>query len=117
MSHEGVSISHPEFKRGRFRELSEEGIKLNLSIVVGRLRDIMSASKKKMNPGEVVQLANALSGLTRIGLALESREQERQAIIEQVRGEFVIQARQLFQANPELARQVEEVMSSVQLVD
>ena len=117
MSHVGVSITHPDFKPGRFRDLSEEGIKTNLTIVVTRLRDIMDGPKKKMNPDEVYKLANALSGLVRTGLLLESREQERQVIVEQVRGEFIALTKSTFARYPELAQQIEEVVASIQVTD
>lgn len=107
----------PNFKPGKFRELSEEGIKTNLNIVVGRLRDIMAGPKKGMNPDEVYKMANALSGLVRTGLLLEGREQERAQMVEQVRQEFIALTRSTFSRYPELAQQVEEVMSSIQLAE
>lgn len=107
----------PNFKPGRFSKLSEEGVRTNLNIIVGRLRDIMAGPKKNMNSDEVYKLSNALVGTIKAGALLESREQERAQIAEQVRQEFIALTRSTFARHPELAQQVEEVMSSIHLAE
>jgi hypothetical protein len=110
---EGQQISHPDWKPGKFRELSTEGLKMNLTIITDRLHKILSSKKKKLDSGEVYRLSLALSGLIRAGLALENRENERQAIIEQVRVEFALIARQEFSKHPELLEQIDAITATV----
>jgi hypothetical protein len=113
----GTGFSEPGWKPGKFKELSIEGLQTNLEIIVTRLKAILKGPKKKINADETYKLSNALSGLIRTGLHLQDAEQQRQAMLEQVREEFALIAKQEFQKYPALLEQIDSISSTIKLTD
>lgn len=114
---EGQQIAHPDWKPGKFRALTTEGLQINLNIIVSRLKQLLRGPRKNIDSAEIYRLSNSLSGLIRAGLALEDREQERAQIVEQVRQEFALIARQEFSKYPALLEQIDAISSTIKLSD
>ncbi len=112
---EGQQIAHPDWKPGKFRALTTEGLQINLNIIVSRLKQLLRGPRKNIDSAEIYRLSNSLSGLIRAGLALEDREQERAAMLEQIRQEFALIARQEFSKHPDLLTEIEKITSTIRL--
>jgi hypothetical protein len=111
----GRKIKDAEVVPGSPEERGSKALRMALSVVTEKLQHLLEKSAAEIDSGEIYKLSNSLSGLIRSGVELGKWELEQRGVVDQVRTEFTILARQTFSGHPELAAQIEEVIAGVEI--